>query len=376
MGANSRSFAVFGRLIRDWWSGPVDYAAQVQYFTKRSTAEAIQMAIGLGTGLVAVISQVVLLPSADTPASRVVVVLFAVLTIFWACVWCFRPWPSRTMSLLFIVTADVGIAVVALQDVSWLTGLFGFNAFWLISVYLMFFDGPKVLAWHSVCILMATLAFAVQVGTETQVNGGVLAAQTFAAMVPVLASPLGIQLGIWTLRNDANESVTDPLTGLLNRRGLHLHIRELINDTAAIGSDVAVMVVDLDRFKDINDCFGHAVGDKVLIRSARRIKSAVGETALVARVGGEEFVIVDLVETGHQQCDGDPIRSAVAAPADPMVTASIGVTSVALADIAAPGIDPMAVLDTIIERADLAMYDAKHNGGNTTIHIPPTKQGS
>jgi len=52
----SRSFGVFGRLVRDWWREPVDYAAQVQYFTKRSLADAIKVMIGGGTGLVAVVS--------------------------------------------------------------------------------------------------------------------------------------------------------------------------------------------------------------------------------------------------------------------------------------------------------------------------------
>jgi hypothetical protein len=82
----SRSFHVFGRLVRDWWREPVDYAAQVQYFTKRSLADAIQVMIGVGTGLVGVISLAIQFPSAgpDTLASHVVVAMFAVLTISWA----------------------------------------------------------------------------------------------------------------------------------------------------------------------------------------------------------------------------------------------------------------------------------------------------
>jgi diguanylate cyclase (GGDEF)-like protein len=179
------------------------------------------------------------------------------------------------------------------------------------------------------------------------------------------------KFGIWVLRNDANESVTDPLTGLLNRRGLHLHIGDLFRDITTRDADVAVMVVDLDRFKDINDTFGHTIGDEVLIRSARRIKSAVRGSALVARVGGEEFVIVDLAEHRHPEQDPDRVRHAIAAPADHAVTASVGVTSVAIANFAAPEVDAMALLDTIIERADRAMFDAKRNGGNATIHIQP-----
>jgi diguanylate cyclase (GGDEF)-like protein len=133
---------------------------------------------------------------------------------------------------------------------------------------------------------------------------------------------------------------------------------------------VVVMVVDLDRFKGINDAFGHAVGDEVLIRSARRIKSAVRGSALVARVGGEEFVVVDLAEPGHTERITERVRSAVAAPADHApVTASVGVTSVALTKLAAPEVDSVALLDTIIGRADLAMFEAKRLGGNSTIHL-------
>jgi diguanylate cyclase (GGDEF)-like protein len=370
LSAYSRSFAVCGGLVREWWSEPVDYAAQVQYFTKRGMSAAIQVMIGLGTGLDALISVAVLLPSAGTFASRVVVAMFAVLQVVWAWVWCFRVWPSRRVSLAFVVSADIGITVVALVDGSWLTGLFGFNAFALISVYLMFFDGPKVLARHTVWILLSTTVFAVHVGAA-QFDSVGFTVKTLVAVAPVLATPLGVQFGIWAMRNDANESVTDPLTGLLNRRGLHLNIGDLLRDNTNKDADVAVMVVDLDRFKGINDAFGHTIGDEVLIRSARRIKSAVRGSALVARVGGEEFVVVDLAEPGHAERDPDRIRYAIAAPADYAISASVGVTSVALTDFVGPGVDPVALLDTIIERADHAMFDAKRNGGNATIHIRP-----
>jgi diguanylate cyclase (GGDEF)-like protein len=368
--AHSRSFAVVGNLVREWWSEPVDYAAQVQYFGKRGLSGAVQVMIGLGTGVDALISLAIMLPSAGTLVSRVAVAMFAVLQALWAWVWCCRVWPSRRLSLAFVVSADIGIAVVGVLGASWLTGLFGFNAFALISVYLMFFDGPKVLARHTVWILASTTTFAVLVGTA-HFDGVDFTVKILAAVAPVVATPLGIQFGIWAMRNDANESVTDPLTGLLNRRGLHLHIGDLLRDNTTKVTDMAVIVVDLDRFKEVNDTFGHTIGDEVLIRSARRIKSAVRGSALVARVGGEEFVIADLAEPGQAGRDTDRIRYAIAAPADHAITASVGVTSVALTDFAAPGVDPVTLLDAIIERADHAMFDAKRNGGNATVHIQP-----
>lgn len=363
---------VFGQFVRKWWNEPVDYCGQVEYFAKRAMSGAIQVLIGLGTGLNAVLSLVLLLPFAGSLASHFAVAVFAVLQIFWAWVFCCRPWPTRRMSLAFVISADIAIAAVALVDANWLLGLFGFNAFAMISVYLMFFDGPKVLAGHMVWILLSTTAFAARVAAHANFDRFEFTASTLAAVVPVVATPLGIQLGIWAMRNDANESVTDPLTGLLNRRGLQLHIGDLLRHDTTVHTEVAVMVVDLDRFKDINDTFGHTVGDEVLIRSARRIKSAVRGSALVARIGGEEFVIVDLAEPGgHVQRAFDRVRHAIAAPADRAITASAGVTSVAVASLTAPDVDPVAVLDAIIERADHAMFDAKRRGGNATIHLQP-----
>jgi diguanylate cyclase (GGDEF)-like protein len=375
--AESRSFALFGRLVGGWWNSPVDYAAQVQYFAKRSMAEAIRVMIGVGNGLTVAISLAVLLPWAgpDRLVSRVVVALFAVLVMFWAIRWCCRPWPSRPLSRAFVISCDIGIAMLASYEPTWLSGLFGFSAFTQLSVYLLFFDGPKLLALHTLWILASTAAFAVRAAADAHFNGVAFAASTLVVAAPALAAPLGIQFGIWTLRNDANESVTDPLTGLLNRRGLHLHFAELLSDHRPSGGLLALMVADLDRFKDINDTFGHAIGDDVLIRTARRIESAVRGSALVARIGGEEFVVIDVTEPGHTQRMAERVRCAIAAPADHApVTASIGVTHVELGIFTAPEAEPMAVLDASLSRADQAMLDAKRNGGNITVHITPVDQ--
>lgn len=367
---------MFWRFIRTWWQEPVDYAGQVQYFAKRAMSGAIKTLIGLGTGLNAMISLAILLPFARSAASQVLVALFAALQIFWAWMWCTRPWPSRRMSLAFVVSADIGIAAVAVVDASWLLGLFGFNAFAMISVYLMFFDGPRVMAAHAFWILLSTAAFALQAGAAADFDTTTFTASTLVAVAPVVATPLGVQLGIWAMRNDANVSVTDPLTGLLNRRGLQLHIEDLLrHSTGGSDSAVTVMLVDLDRFKGINDNFGHTAGDEVLVRSARRIMTAVRGTALVARIGGEEFVVVDLTDPGRDARHLDRVRTAIAAPAVHAVTASVGVTSVAVADFAEPGADPVALLDTAIERADRAMFEAKRKGGNATVHLEHLTDG-
>jgi diguanylate cyclase (GGDEF)-like protein len=369
--AYSRSFAVFGPHLRNWWSAPVDYAAQVQYFTQREISASIKVLIGLGTGFNGVLSLAILLPSARTPASQVVVAMFAVLQLFWGWVWCTRPWPSRRVSLSFVISADIGIAAVPVVDPSWLLALFAFNAFAMISVYLMFFEGAKALVVHIVWILLTTAAFGVHVSIANNFDVAAFTAKTLVSVAPVVATPLGIQLGIWALRNEANASVIDPLTGMLNRRGLYLHIGDLWRDGAPAGAEVAVMVIDLDRFKHVNDTFGHTVGDAVLIRSVRRITRVVSSSALVARFGGEEFVVVDLARPGQAEQSADRIRDAIAAPTEHAITASVGVTSLAVASFAAEGVDPVRLLETIVERADHAMFDAKRNGGNATFYVSP-----
>lgn len=358
--------------MRAWWGEPVAYTTQVQYFTKRTMSKTIQVMIGIGTGLDGVVTLVLLQPAASNPAAGVAVAVFAALQIAWGLAWCFLPWPSRWVSLAFVASADIAIAAVVLLDGSWFLALFGWCFFMLLSVYLMFFDGAKVAAGHALWVVLTACVFAVNVGPAAGFDGAHLVMMTLVWVVPMVGAPLGIQCGVWALRNDAYEAVTDPLTGVLNRRGLHLHIGELLRDTVtADDAEVDVMVIDLDRFKEINDVFGHPIGDEVLVRSARRIKAAVRGSALVARVGGEEFVVIDLAEADRTERDSDRVRDAIAAPAHPPITASVGVTSVAVAAFGAPGVDSVTALDTIIERADRAMFDAKRDGGNATIRIRP-----
>ena len=90
----------------------------------------------------------------------------------------------------------------------------------------------------------------------------------------------------------------------------------------------------------------------------------------MARIGGEEFVIVDFAEPGsHPDRDFDRVRRAIAAPTDYAITASVGVVSVAVASFAAPKVDPVVLLDTLIERADHSMFSVKRDGGNATAQL-------
>jgi len=369
---NTGGVAVFGRLLRAWWSDPVDHARQVGYFAERSLAETIQLLTGLFVVLVAAAPVVLTYFMAPQQGwmTYPVAIVFAAVMLPWAVMWWFYPWPSQWVSVGYIAFFDIWVTAVALLAGNWPTGWFGFNAFTLTSVLLVFFNGPKVLTLHLAWVLASSAALAVRMHVGG--HGPLTAVATaLGAAVPLVIAPAAIQVGIWPLRHDASASTTDPLTGLLNRRGLQLHFEELLHGKHARTprrGEITIMVVDLDHFKNINDTYGHAIGDEVLVRCARRAKSVVRGGASVARIGGEEFVIAEVVHSGDGAHLRERVRHAIAAKADRVpVTASVGVISIPLLEFNTAGTDSAAFHDSAIEQADRAMFEAKRGGSNRVV---------
>jgi diguanylate cyclase (GGDEF)-like protein len=156
----------------------------------------------------------------------------------------------------------------------------------------------------------------------------------------------------------------DTLTGLPNRRMFFDRLEHAIASSRRSGKNLAVLFVDLDGFKEINDTFGHAVGDKVLINVAILLKSSVREVDTVARLGGDEFVIlIDMIDdTKHvttivQKLHNLFQRAIQIDGRELYVHASIGA-----------GIFPRdgKDADELMLKADQAMYNSKRDGGNTS----------
>ncbi|MEO8366795.1 MAG: EAL domain-containing protein [Pseudoxanthomonas sp.] len=167
-----------------------------------------------------------------------------------------------------------------------------------------------------------------------------------------------------TLRIQAR---TDPLTGLMNRDAVLNELGTRLIDP--VHAQVALLYIDLDRFKTVNDVLGHSAGDELLMQAAARILGAVGTEGLVARFGGDEFLVV---------CDasGDPAQPELLADAvlgafaesfrfgkdEFAITASIGI-----ARAPADGTRPQQ----LIQHADIAMYDSKHRSRNAWQAFTP-----
>jgi diguanylate cyclase (GGDEF)-like protein/PAS domain S-box-containing protein len=158
----------------------------------------------------------------------------------------------------------------------------------------------------------------------------------------------------------AHQAVHDDLTGLPNRVLLHDHIEQACARAERVGTHVAVLFVDLDDFKDINDTFGHLVGDEVLTEVAGRLAGCLRGTDTAARIGGDEFVLVcgDLDDPDEASAVALRVEAAFGSPvflSDGRaieVNASIGITTAS--GTTAP--------EELLGSADIAMYRAKING--------------
>ena len=176
-----------------------------------------------------------------------------------------------------------------------------------------------------------------------------------------------------TVQSGLRAAVTDPLTGLFNRRYALPHLENMADRAAEANHQIAVMVLDIDHFKAINDSYGHAAGDEILQQVAGRLRDNVRAVDLLARIGGEEFLVA------IPQSDAEHARQAaerlcrvisgapfyVGGDAHAIrVTMSIGVS------LSGPGPAPVIARATgatgeLVRAADLALYAAKGSGRNT-----------
>ncbi len=168
-----------------------------------------------------------------------------------------------------------------------------------------------------------------------------------------------------TVRNGLNAAVTDPLTGLFNRRYVEPHLARLAEQSRKSGRELAVMMIDIDHFKAVNDTHGHAAGDKVLVELADRLRQNLRAIDLVARMGGEEFLVaMPGTSVTDARLAADRLRALVnTTPFDLgdnqpalKITVSVGVA------VSGQFNAETAAINKICDQADKALYAAKSAG--------------
>jgi two-component system cell cycle response regulator len=165
-------------------------------------------------------------------------------------------------------------------------------------------------------------------------------------------------------------ALTDELTGLYNRRFLFAHLDQLRERIDHGDPEAAVLIFDLDHFREVNNSYGHAAGDEVLRQLAARVSHAVREVDLVARLGGDEFVVV-MAETPLAEALAIAERLRLAVAAEPFI---IGASGEAIPLTISIGASTVAAghdnADALLTGADACLYRAKNAGRNRTIGHP------
>lgn len=233
------------------------------------------------------------------------------------------------------------------------------------------FGTPRATAFVSVVTWISAFTFG------RLASDGNVRAQTVRLVIIAIFSVIAVIAAIVRTRREAqlaiamNEAAeaeamrkqanTDPLTGLLNRRG----VVEKLEASNATRSTVAV--IDVDRFKSLNDRYGHIVGDEILCAIGSRISGGVSRNDVVGRWGGDEFVIVlelgidqgtVVIERLFQQVSSEPLSTTVG---DIPIGISVGISD---------WVDDEP-LDSVLARADAALYSAKDSGRNRFVVAAP-----
>jgi diguanylate cyclase (GGDEF)-like protein len=264
---------------------------------------------------------------------------------------------SPNRDLFFGVWAFLGLAVVVLAAL--LDGGVESPLVWLFPLGTMFcalLHPPRLVLAQGAGAVAGYVAIAVADDGFDRRPASVALQLAYLVVVTVLAAQ-GAAARWAYHRSQAELSERDALTGLANHRVFHERLQTELDAAARTGELVAVVLVDLDLFKDVNDRHGHLVGDAALRSVARALERAARSADVVARVGGEEFAVVLRGTDGQGAVTfAERARQCVEAIADPVsLTVSIGVSCSTGAAVTA---------EALFDAADKAMYRAKRAGRN------------
>ncbi|MCM6777427.1 GGDEF domain-containing protein [Nocardia sp. CDC159] len=350
-------------IFRAWVRDRVDYDALVRTLDAHAALAPMKRMIGSGGIVMLLITMLAAIsPTGQTgPVGLTQAVVAGTVAGLWALRWWVFPWPSKGESLLWVALIDLLITANNIMVSDRLLGALGIVLLVTTGAYVAIFHGTRLLglhlAWSLLSIVVVTLMMMFGHGHG---SGDIpLGAGTFMANVVVLIVTLPVvQFVNWLIRLDA---LADPLTGLLNRRGLDARMQRFFEPNGR--GDVYVVTIDLDRFKSINDTFGHATGDEVLIRTAACLRTAAPPGAVVARTGGEEFAVVGRRCGRGVAAVAEGLRHAI----EVMTGLPVAVTASVGAAVSGWGAHSR---EELFRQADSAMYRAKGLGGNTVVVAP------
>ncbi|MBB2991255.1 diguanylate cyclase (GGDEF)-like protein [Mycolicibacterium iranicum] len=350
--------------IRRWWRQPDQYDWLSSYLHARGFSRPTQifMAVVSASGT--------LVPAnalwGPTATNHVLLlglgVVAGVAGLGYAVLWLTK-WPTWSQSVGFALTICVSIALGSWTNADPAISLTACAALAVSGGYLAFFHSTRLVTANLAVALGIAAVHAVQLAGEGE---PVLALSLYFLVVELNAGvPLAIQIVVHALGFDLIQSDRDPLTGLLNRRSFEREVVAAVLDDERHSRFLVFAMIDLDHFKALNDTLGHSAGDDALVAVGHALRSRLPQSAIVGRIGGEEFLVADLLSTPMPGDLGEGAREAVThTPYD--LTASVGTATVAISQIDAGNI--VDTLHRLTAQADVAMYQAKRGGRNQVRH--------
>ncbi|QTR99154.1 GGDEF domain-containing protein [Rhodococcus qingshengii] len=346
-----------------WWSDRTDYTWLPRFLDTRGLTVPGRKLVAVWCFLFALIAATMQLSrfGSDTALARSIFALGTISGAYAGYRWARNEsWPTWRQSVAFVVWADLWLAVTLFFAVrTAFVGTIGCILFIMIGFYAAIVHSPRVAISHigwalAVCTTLAAMAM------SEPVNDDWVVVNLYLMVAGVVFSTAWILQIVWLrLTDDARNAHRDYLTATLNRRGLQDEAQHLLRSDRT--QALIALLIDVDSFKNLNDTHGHVAGDDALTAVADRLIAAAGPDAVVARIGGDEFVVLRGVDRGDIEQVATEIHSAVSSDSDPYpVSASTGV-SVYLS----PETDlPDRAVNELIEHADNAMYRAKKRGGD------------
>ncbi|AQA02995.1 hypothetical protein BVC93_11725 [Mycobacterium sp. MS1601] len=351
--------------IKRWWRQPDSYGWISSYLRTRGMLTVSRALIASITSMLALVSTVLMLSPTAVQGSGLRLLTWIAIAGMLGCtaLWVTR-WPTKRQSIAFLLVINLCIAAVCQAQSDPMVGLVGCVAFAITGGYIACFHSAGYMAYNfAVAVYVCVLQI-------LRHGFGVDPAEVVAALLLVLLMntgvPFGLQAVVHVLGIDLLQARHDPLTGLLNRRAFFDRIEEWLHSGTTSPRYLVMVMVDLDRFKLLNDTNGHAVGDQALIAVGRELSAIACGRVVTGRVGGEEFMIADFVSTEERTPLAQKICDAVAALPFP-ITASVG-AAVGRVDALDERVRQEFV-DDLCAKADAAMYIAKRSGGNQVRHV-------
>ncbi|MBB4855564.1 diguanylate cyclase (GGDEF)-like protein [Mycobacteroides chelonae] len=274
-----------------------------------------------------------------------------------------RPRPVTYMeSSVYVFYCDVAILIGVCLVTT--TGVAFVKLAWLVAVnaYVSLVHGRAAIGMQSLVTAAGTVLAVAGAISRDEYSTASLTAAVVTMLLASLFAGWVVYMGKaqFSEHADGRDRLArhDELTGLLNRRGLQEAYEAKAGEP---GAHVVVVFVDLNLFKQINDTFGHHIGDQVLQRTARRLRSVAGPDALSVRLGGDEFGIVAVTDSPRDLDYRRAVHAALNSAVDDVpVTASVGIATAVLPEsdqTTIPTLGP--IVAHLLVEADAAMYGAK-----------------